>query len=213
MARAIFEGPEDDVLLQRAHQMFKETTESGGSTMNVESGEFADPHWGDKPDPEKPSHYIVAGEPHPVTGERYPTRSVRMPRRLLSDAQYAAMSDETRALPELKPEHLVAHQLTIQMDRRRAGQSGPTDASVGTWKVDEPAHPRLGQVDLDVSSLHTDKFTADDLATRRGEEAVFGTNPGRNVPTRIGVAKGIPYHEEDYDLKAHHERQMRGMGQ
>lgn len=191
----------------RAQRVFSETVDGGGgSTMSVHTGEFAEPHWGDTRDPSKPSHYIVGGESNPETGQRYATRTMRAPLHMLSSVQWQGVLPETHDLPEFTESAVAEHIGEMQGHAARAQAAGrpvQTGTSIGTWAVPED-NPRHGQIDIDASALHSDKFLADEIATRRGEEAVFGTNPGRNVPTIIGAAKGMEYHPEDTDLREHH---------
>lgn len=179
--------------------------------MNLATGQFA--HTTEEHDPTKPEHFIFGGQKSPVTGERYPTETARMPGYLLSHAQWEDMAPETRAM---KPMHegTVSDRLArLHADRAATGTQHEPDAALGTWRVPrhlDPEeggglHPRYGQVDFDVSAALSDKLEADTRAGGRGEEAVFGTNPMRNIPTIVGHMLKMAYHPMDLDLKAAHE--------
>lgn len=191
-----------------------EETGGGGSTMNLQLKKFVQPTG--EHDPTKAEHFIVAGEPHPLTGERYPTIHVRMPGHMLSSAQWDQMTPETKALPPLSEEMVKDRVQTLIGHREMTGdkygrQQGGASA-LGTWRVptrneDGSLSERAGQVDIDVSSAYRDRATADRLGEHRGEEAVFATNPMRNIPTVVGHALGQSYHPMDADLREEHAKQ------
>lgn len=198
MAKAIFEGPEHDVLRHRAREILSRTMEHGGATMNAHTGEFAEPHFSGKRDPNQPDRYIVGGETSPRTGQKYDTVTRQVPRTHLSDVQFAGMAPEHKALPELSEEDLMAQQMKIQLHDNSAGVKNST-ASVGTWRYGD-----TNTIDVDVSGMQENKLVADRLAESRGEKAIFGTNPGRDIPTRIGAALGMKYQTQDQKLRSRH---------
>lgn len=184
--------------------------------MNLQLKRFAEVS--EEHDPSKPSHYIVAGEPHPLTGERYPTISVRLPGHVLSSAQWDRMSPETKAMKPFSPEMVKERTQQLIGDREmtegRYGRQGGESAALGTWRVPElnedgSVSERAGQVDLDVSSAYRKREPAVKLGQSRGEEAIFATNPMRNIPTVVGHALGQSYHPLDQDLREKHAA-MRG---
>jgi hypothetical protein len=197
-------------------QRIIDETARGGSTMNLASGQFA--HTTEQHDPTKPEHFILGGEKSPVTGQRYPTESVRMPGYMLSSAQWEDMSPQTRAMKPMTAQVVSNRLARLHADRAATGTQSEPNAAMGTWRVprrdDDTGvlHPRYGQVDFDVSAAMTDKLAADQLAGDRGEEAVFGTNPMRNIPTVVGHLLGMAYHPMDVDLKAAHEAEHASRG-
>lgn len=154
--------------VEQAHEIHRMTLDPdiGGSTYHPHTASILPVYYPPDRSPGNPDVYIVGGATDPATGERFKTHSA------LSSEQFTPKDVENNIMRTA----IAAH------------RSGDTTLSAGTWRVTsnegEPAHPREGQVDLDVSDIHKTEKGAANVATHRGEEAFFGNQGAREILTK-----------------------------
>lgn len=161
-------NPMSQTFVDQVHEIHKMTLDPdiGGSTYHPHSASILPVYYPPDRKPGNPDVYVVGGATDPDTGKRFPTHSA------LSAGQFTTKDVEHNILRTA----IAAH------------KSGDKNLSAGTWRVTssegEPAHPREGQVDLDVSDIHPTEKGALHVAEHRGEEAIFGNQGAREVLTK-----------------------------